>query len=210
MALGHEVSNPKRSGQEETGQATADHPEGQAGGESRGCSRDRLDALERDPEQHRSQNCADRVDQNPFRFEYRRQPGAQPKLPYQRAHDRGPRHDDESPKQEGLDPRPVETEPRRERRARQSQDRSPGDESADCRLLSPQPGDLKIEPAFEKDDCDRDVDHRDQPVAQGSRIDPSQPVGSQASTRQQKKHDAGNFQMSRNRLGEYPDRQGEH
>jgi hypothetical protein len=56
----------------------------------------------------------------------------------------------------------------------------------------------------------REIDHRNQAHAEGARIDPRQPVGTEAGTGQQQQHDPGNSQVSRHRLGEDADRQGEH
>jgi hypothetical protein len=69
---------------------------------------------------------------------------------------------------------------------------------------------LKIQPAFEEDDRYRDVDHRHQTITERPRVDPSQSVRSKPGPRQQQEHDARDSQVSRNRLGEYADRQSEH
>jgi hypothetical protein len=153
---------------------------------------------------------ADRVDQDAFRFEHGRDPRAQSQIANQRSHDGGSGDDDQPAEDDRLHPRPVQAPVRCERATQQRNQRAPGNEAPDRRLLALQSRNLEVEPALEQDHRDRELDDRDQTHAERARIDPIQSVGAETGAGQQQQHDPGNAQMPRHRLGEDADRQSEH
>ena len=122
--------------------------------------------------QHR-QERADRVDEDPLRFEHGLQPRAQAQVPHEWTDDSRAGDNDQRAEEGCQHPRPQQPHACRQHRAYERDQRTGRDEVTDDTFLAPESRQVEIERAFEQDDGDGEIDQDEQAVTERLRPDPS-------------------------------------